>query len=217
MTVLERALNPSCNCSEQTAGSEERLCSNICHQPRTIDTIYSRASACGVEAGFFFFFFVLHLWRRCACAEPCDCVYTPPLHALVHGGACMLMQMLFACTWRGVCVCVCGEGCEGGWGVPLPCYSQTICKAGCWSRVEVRGTAGAPLWLINVVAGTPSPPEWRQRPHNAQPVCYACLSLSVDYVVRPWSSAGGVTVPGGRSGPKLITIIWQNACSATVI
>lgn len=39
MTVLERAVNPSCNCSEQTAGlveSVKRLRRNICHQTGTI-------------------------------------------------------------------------------------------------------------------------------------------------------------------------------------
>lgn len=99
--------------------------------------------------------------------------------ALVYSSACMLMLMMF--------VCVCAMG------VPFPCYSQTICKAGCWSHAEAHGTAGASPWLIKVAARTSSPPEWRQRPHNAQPVCYACLSLSADCGPAPvlsWGSRG---------------------------
>lgn len=167
--------------------------------------------------GWVFLFCFASVTALCLCRAVWLCIYDAS--PCIGTWWCMYVDANVVCMHMAGCVCVCVWG--GVWrgvgGVPLPCYSQTICKAGCWSRVEVRGTAGAPLWLINVVAGTPSPPEWRQRPHNAQPVCYACLSLSVDYVVRPWSSAGGVTVPGGRSGPKLITIIWQNACSATVI
>lgn len=95
------------------------------------------------------------------------------------------------CAHGGACVHVCVLLCVVG--VPFPCYSQTICKAGCWSQARARGTAGAPPWLINVAARTSSPPEWRQRPHNAQPVCYACLSLSVDCGPAPvlsWGSRG---------------------------
>jgi len=90
-----------------------------------------------------------------------------------------------------IVVCVCVFVCVVG--VPFPCYSQTICKAGCWSQAEARGTAGAPPWLINVAARTSSLREWRQRPYNAQPVCYAWLSLSVDCGPAPvlsWGSRG---------------------------
>lgn len=104
-------------------------------------------------------------------------------------GLCMYADANVVCVCMAVCVCarVCAAG------VPFPCYSQTICKAGCWRQAEALGTAGAPPWLINVAARTSSPPEWRQRPHNAQPVCYACLSLSVNCRPSPvlsWGSRG---------------------------
>lgn len=98
---------------------------------------------------------------------------------------CVCVSCILMCIV--VCVCACVSG------VPFPYYSQTICKAGCWSQAEARGTAGAPQWLINVAARTSSPPEWRQRPHNAQPVCYACLSLSAGCGPAPvlsWGSRG---------------------------
>lgn len=149
---------------------------------------------------------LLHIGFCDGLALCCVWVWNQTGCVLVCSSACMLKLMMFVCAW--CCLCVYAAG------VPFPCYSQTICKAGCWSQAEARGTAGAPPWLIKVAARTSSPPEWRQRPHNAQPVCYACLSLSVDL---PRSSAGGVEVPRGRSGPKLITILWQNGSFVVVI
>lgn len=88
--------------------------------------------------------------------------------------------------WVLACVIACVFGFSNS-------HSQTICKAGCWSQNEACGTAGATRWLINAAARTSSPPEWRQKPHNAQPACYACLSLSVDRGPAPvlsWGSRG---------------------------
>lgn len=63
-------------------------------------------------------------------------------------------------------------------------------------------------WLINVAARTSSPPEWRQRPHNAQPVCYACLSLSVDCGPAPvlsWGSRGAKREVGTQTNYHFMT------------
>lgn len=60
---------------------------------------------------------------------------------------------------------------KGGGGVCARCYSQTICKQGCWSQAKDWGTAGAPLWLIKVAPRTSSRCEWRQKPDNVQRVC----------------------------------------------
>lgn len=136
------------------------------------------------------------------------CVHVMLACALVCGDSCMLMVMLFVCGWQVVCVCAWLCACVCSVGVHFPCYSQTICKAGCWSQAEACGTAGAPPWLINVAARTSSFPEWRQRPHNAQPVCYACLSLSVDCGPAPvlsWGSRGAKREVGTHTNYHFMT------------
>lgn len=89
MTVLERAVNPSCNCSEQTAGlvvSVKRLWRNICHQVRTIGGImYFGASACVKLLDAFMF-----RWTAWPCTRDAGlCISIWP---------CMLMLMLFVCA-----------------------------------------------------------------------------------------------------------------------
>lgn len=99
-------------------------------------------------------------------------------------------------------VCVCGGG-----PFFLAIHRQFV-KPAVEARAQARGTAGAPPWLINVAARTSSPPEWRQRPHNAQPVCYACLSLSVDCGPAPvlsWGSRGAKREVGTQTNYHFMT------------
>lgn len=56
-------------------------------------------------------------------------------------------------------------------GERAPCYSETICKHGCWSQAKDEGTAGAPPWLINVARRTSFRCEWRQKQDYVQWVC----------------------------------------------
>ena len=61
-------------------------------------------------------------------SEWCVCVYMSQVCALVYG-VCLSMYVDANVVCVCMVVCVCGGG--GGGGVPFPCYSQTICKAGC--------------------------------------------------------------------------------------
>lgn len=56
---------------------------------------------------------------------------------------------------------------KGGWRGLARRYSETICKAGCWSQAKDSRTAGALAWLINVgLTRTSFWYEWRQRRDN---------------------------------------------------
>lgn len=174
--LLERAVNPCCNCAKQTAGLVVSVKKKNAAEKHLSpgDILYVCmyfGAACAMKA---YIFVVVCVWVQ---SEWGDCVHVTLLCALVYGCVCMLMLMLFVCVV----------------GVPFLAIHRQFVRPAVEARPKARGTAGAPPWLINVAARTSSPPEWRQRPHNAQPVCYACLSLSVDCGLAPvlsWGSRG---------------------------
>lgn len=121
MKVLERAVNPSCNCTEQIAGLDMSVVKrlqkktttkkkNICHQMWTIGGIVCLLLTASRRKAF------VWDWRiwRCMCANQSwpsksNCVF-----------ACICIPCTFVCAY--VCVFVLSVC---GWGF-LPSHSQTI-------------------------------------------------------------------------------------------
>lgn len=116
--------------------------------------------------------------------------------------------------WCKCCFCV-------QWGSLLPIHRQFV-RPAVEAPTEVCGTAGAPPWLIKVVARTSSPPEWRQRPHNGEPVCYACPLLSGDCrlaLALSWGSRGAKREVRTKdiyyfmTKASFVAILWVIYCS----
>lgn len=91
------------------------------------------------------------------------------------------------------------------WGSLPPIHRQFV-RPAVEAPTEACGTAGAPPWLIKVVARTSSPPRMKTKTPQ-----WRASVLCLPVVKRAAQTCAGPQLGKPGSGPKLIIILWQKA------